>query len=360
MWLALLRSLLKSDTSPDGTDNFMKNTLQRKILRGTLFALGVFSILMNLAACDSAGTQSAETSAGYVLSEEPSVPENAVEYLGKYYLPSDDLQTILIMGLDKNEEERPESSIAYTNKMQSDFLLLLVIDEEAKVCEALHLNRDTMTEIQRLGIGGSETGIFVGQLALAHTYGSGGSDSCINAKKAVSGLLGGVAIDHYMTLTMDAVAILNDLVGGVTLTLMEDFTEFDPAMKKGETLTLKGNQALTYVRFRMTIGDGLNESRMRRQEQYLSGFYTSLLDRIRENEDFLKTALMEVNDSFTSDLTVSQLDVFGETLAKCTVMPFRGLKGRSVRGEDYYEYYVDEDSLQETVMELFYREVKNG
>ena len=35
-------------------------------------------------------------------------------------------------------------------------------------------------------------------------------------------------IDHYMTLTMDAVGILNDLAGGVTLEVLDDMTELDP------------------------------------------------------------------------------------------------------------------------------------
>ena len=314
-----------------------------------MLALGIFSIMMNLAGCGRGKMEATEPAS------MPSVlPEYAVEYQGKYYLPREDLQTILIMGLDKNEHERPDNSIAYTNGMQSDFLMLLILDEEAKVCDVLHLNRDTMTEIPGLGGGGGDTGTFIGQLALAHTYGSGGSDSCINAKKAVSNLLGGVTIDHYVTLTMDAVVALNDLVGGVTLTLMEDFTEFDPAMKKGAELTLKGDQALTYVRFRMTIGDGGNTGRMKRQEQYLRAFYTRLMEKNRESEDFLLLALRSVNDSFTSDLSVNQLDQLGKILSACTLNPFRSLEGKTVRREESYEFYADQDALQKTVRDLFY------
>ena len=233
-------------------------------------------------------------------------------------------------------------------------LMLLILDEEAKVCDVLHLNRDTMTEIPRLGVGGGEAGTFIGQLALAHTYGSGGSDSCINAKKAVSNLLGGVTIDHYVTLTMDAVGKLNDLVGGVTLTLMEDFTELDPAMQKGTELTLNSDQALTYVRFRMTVGDGGNTGRMQRQEQYLSAFYTRLMEKNRESEDFLRQMLRSVSESVASDLSVNQLDQLGKILSACTLNPFRSLEGKTVRREESYEFYADQDALQKTVRDLFY------
>ena len=115
--------------------------------------------------------------------------------------------------------------------------------------------------------------VSTGQLALAHTYGSGGSDSSLNAVKAVSNLLGGVKIDHYMTLTMDAVGKINDLVGGVTLTIPEDYTSIDPSFKKGATVTLKGEQAEKYVRYRDITETGSNEGRMERQTQFIQALF---------------------------------------------------------------------------------------
>ena len=32
-----------------------------------------------------------------------------------------------------------------------------------------------------------------------------------------------VKIDHYISLTMDSVAVMNDLVGGVEVTVLDDF-----------------------------------------------------------------------------------------------------------------------------------------
>ena len=289
------------------------------------------------------------------ISTEPAIPDNAVEYNGEYYVPREGLQTVLIMGLDKYERE--ENTFAYTNKMQSDFLLLAIIDENAKTCDLLHLNRDTMTEIQRLGLGGTNTGKFIGQLALAHTYGSGGSDSCLNAVKAVSNLLGGVKIDHYMTLTMDAVGKINDLVGGVTVTMLEDFSELDPAMKKGEEVTLKGDPALMYVRFRKGVGDQTNLSRMERQRQYLNAFYGKLMEANKKVDGFLTSTLLKVNDDFESDCTVNQLDALSDILETCTVNPIVYMEGEAVEGDEFMEFYVDEESRQETVLSLFYEKM---
>lgn len=325
-----------------------------------MLALSIFSILPLLSGCGKPKADQVPTTQPALILEEtvqtqPTLPKDAVEYAGDYYVPRKNLQSVLIMGLDKYERE--ETTIGYTNKMQADFLLLAVIDKDAKTCELLHLNRDTMTEIRRLGIGGGETGTFTGQLALAHTYGSGGSDSCLNAVKAVSKLLGGVKIDHYMTLTMDAVAKINDLVGGVTVTMLEDFTEIDPAMVKGQEVTLKGENALAYVRFRKGIGDQSNLSRMERQRQYLEAFYGKLMETNKKVSGFLSSTLLKVNDDFVSDCTVNQLEALSNLLELCTVAPIRTIEGKAIQGEEFMEFYADADSIQENVMALFYEKI---
>lgn len=276
-----------------------------------------------------------------------SAPENTEPVL------REGIETVLIMGLDKYE--RPEDTPGYTNKLQADFLLLLVLSGEEGRVDVLHLNRDTMTEIRRLGIGGGAAGTFVGQLALAHTYGSGGSDSCLNAVKAVSNLLGGIKIDHYMTLTMDAVGILNDLAGGVTVEVLDDMTELDPELQKGATVTLKGDQALTYVRTRYGLSDSSNLHRMERQQQYLLGFYQRLAACQQEDPDFLTRALARVNDSFVSDCTVNQLDRLAKQVEEMELGDFLTLEGEAVVGDTYMEFYPDPEALQQTILRLFYK-----
>lgn len=330
----------------------MRNKLHEDVLRGALLALSMFFILIFMAGCGKAekpDNLQTETTAG------ETIPVEAVFWEEKYYIPRKNLQTILLMGLDKFEYS--ESSLAYTNKMQSDFLMLLVINNEAKTIQGLHLNRDTMTQIRRIGFGGSEAGTFVGQLALAHTFGSGGSDSCLNAVRAVSNLLNGVPVDHYMTLTMDAVSVINDAVGGVELTLREDMTALNPLWEKGTEITLLGEDSLKFVRARMQVGDGLNASRMKRQEQYLNAFYGKLMEKNREDDDFLRKVLLKVNDAFQSDLTVTQLDKLGQLLAECELEPFQSIAGKTVEGEEFYEFHVDEEDLQRRVLSLFYEEM---
>ena len=340
----------------------MKANFGNYTLRAAVVALSV--VLWMLCGCAPGEKQTPHPAVTTAATEEtlptettlPVLEEGVVAHNGKYYRLREDQLRILVMGLDKRN--RTESDSGYTNKMQSDFLLLVVMDEDTKECNILNLNRDTMTPIQRLGFGGSVSGVYTAQLALAHTYGRGGEDSARNVMQAVSNLLGGVPIDHYMSLTMSSISKLNDLVGGVTVTILEDFTAEDPALIEGREVTLTGKQALTYVHGRKNIGDGTNLGRMDRQEQYLYAFYHQFLEASRTGGvDFLTRVLMTVGTSFRSDLDFDALNQLRELLPSCKINPFQSLEGELVMGEEFHEYYVDEEALQEQVISLFYEEI---
>lgn len=264
--------------------------------------------------------------------------------------PRKDLETILVMGLDKNE--RSEMLEGYVNKTQSDFLLLLVIDQENRSINSLHINRDTMTEITRLGVFGGAAGKYTAQIALAHAYGSGGSDSALNAVKAVSNFLGGVKIDHYMTFTMDSVALVNDMVGGVTVLIEDDFSEMDPSLVQGQEITLKGEQALHFVRGRTNVADGTNLNRMARQRQYMMGLYEKIMAAAAQNEAFPEKLVKKLADAFDTDLSVYQLDSLFDTLLECKMGEILTIEGENVRGE-FMEFYADPDSVAQAVQTLF-------
>lgn len=288
--------------------------------------------------------ESSETSA--------SADTREITYInGQAYALKEDLETVLLMGVDKFDGDTPEG---YLNNQQADFLLLLVMDEENQTCTPIQLNRDTMTEIQILGVNGDPAGTFTGQLALAHTYGSGQEDSCENQVLAVSNLLYGMEIDHYVSLTMDGVAILNDLVGGVTVEVLDDFSGIDDTLVQGETVTLYGQHALTYVRTRGGLEDSTNLHRMERQRQYLAGLQDQLKKAAQSDSDFSLDALLQVNEYMVSDCTVNQLSDLINSMATFEIEDIRTTEGTAQVGEEYMEFTVDEDALQQLVLEVFY------
>lgn len=285
--------------------------------------------------------------------EVDQTPTDGIYYDHAWYVPRKDIQTMLLLGIDKYAEAGGRQDVQGEYE-QADFLLLLVTDPRTRTCTAIHLNRDTMTDIRMISDAGTLLGMYTGQLTLAHAYGLDSKMRCQNTVRAVSDLLYGVRIDHYLSLAMDGVAALNDLVGGVAVEIMEDFSKVDPSLLKGETVTLKGDQALAYVRRRLDIGDGSNLSRMKRQEQYLEALQEKLLEMSENDSDFISSALLEVNEYMVSDCTVNQLSAFSEMLREYGISEYRMLEGEAVEGEDHVEFYADEDALRELVVSLFY------
>ena len=231
--------------------------------------------------------------------------DDTLEYNGEEYTLRKGIETFLVLGLDKFEDAVDNS--AYTNDQQADFVMLFVIDNNNKSCTLLHINRDTMLDMNILGVAGEKVGSVKQQLALAHTYGSGDQVSCRNTADAVSKLLLNAKINNYASVTMDAVPLYNDLVGGVEVTVLDDFTGIDDTLVKGETITLNGEQALKYVQSRKGVADSSNESRMARQKQYLEALNNKTRECINSNDKFVFDACVKMSDYLVSNCTVSQL-----------------------------------------------------
>lgn len=278
--------------------------------------------------------------------------DSTIEYDGKKYVLKDDIQTFLVLGLDKFDDAIQND--AYNNDQQADFVMLFVIDEANKTCTAVHINRDTMADMSILGVAGEKVGTINKQLALAHTYGNGREVSCRNTAEAVSNLLLNAKVDHYISVTMDAVPIYNDLVGGVELTVMDDFTGVDDTLIQGETVTLMGEQSLRYIRSRYGMDDSTNNARMKRQQQYLEALYKKSVDCIEKDDGFIVDASLKMADYIVSDCSVERLQMIFEKIAGYEFNGIRALEGDTVMGEEHIEFYPDVDSLKKIVVDLFY------
>lgn len=274
-----------------------------------------------------------------------------ITFNGVDYVLKDSIETVLVLGLDKFEGQDVDS---YNNDKQADFLMLLVIDHDAKQCTALHINRDTMALMPILGVAGDQVGTITKQIALAHTYGNGREVSCRNTADAVSWLLHNVRIDHYISVTMDAVPVYTDLLGGVEVEVLDDFTGIDDTLIKGETVTLTGEHALNYVRTRYGLEDSSNEHRMLRQRQYIDAVYEKSLARFESDGEFIINAGTKLADYVVSDYTLTGMQQLAETLSGYEFTKIRELEGENVMGEKHIEFYPDETSVTQTVVDLFY------
>lgn len=282
--------------------------------------------------------------------------EEFIEYNGKKYAPNENVETFLVLGLDKTSSGT--SAESYNNDKQSDFIMLFIFDNKLKEYTAIQINRDTMASVNILGLAGEKLDSKTMQIALAHTYGNGKERSCRNTADAVSQLLFGIDIKNYASVTMDSVPIYNDLLGGVEVTVLDDLTSVDPSLVKGEKVLLHGELALKYVRSRHGLEDSSNAARMLRQQQYLEALREKTVERIANDNEFVAKAVLKMSEYMVSNRTVTQLQ---QLMSKLSEYKFNGLtdfRGEYTQGEEYMEFYPEQEYLKETVIELFYNPIE--
>lgn len=270
---------------------------------------------------------------------------------GVDYFPRQDITVLMVLGVDKLGEV--ESSGYYRNDGDADMVMLLVLDETQKRCDILTLNRDTMLDMSVLGVRGEQAGTAYGQMALSHTYGTGLHDSCENVKRTVSAFLLGANIDYYVAMNMDAIATLNDGVGGVTVNVTDDFSEVDPTITKG-TITLRGQQAIHFVRMRKDVGDQLNVTRLERHKAYVSGFIESLRNTHQESAEAIVETYNAAAPYLVTDCSTNTTTMLLKRFSEYTFGEILTPEGENVLGEQYYEFYADENDVTELALRLFF------
>lgn len=282
--------------------------------------------------------------------------DGTISFEGREYVRKDQLETFLVLGLDRYEGS--DVSDAHGTGVQSDFLMLLVFNNETRQSTAIHINRDAMTKVNKLSIGG--TGVvesYTKQIALAYNMVDDDNDKirCRNTIDSVEYLLDGVDVDHYFALTMDAVAASCDAVDGVEVTVLDDFTGIDDTLVKGQQVTLTGAQALRYVRTRYGLEDSSNSSRMERQQQYINALYDKAMSRIRNDESFIITLVDAIDNYVVYDSSDQKMQKFIEKFDDYEFLGIRQLEGESKLGEEFVEFYADEAATRQLVIDLFYQ-----
>ncbi len=274
---------------------------------------------------------------------------------GVKYFPRQDITVMMVLGIDQHGVV--ESSNYYRNEGSADSIMLLIFDETNEECTVLYLNRDTMVDMDVLGVKGEYAGTRYGQLALAHTYGNGLEDSSVNVKNTIMKFLHGLTIDYYMAMNMDAIPVLNDAVGGVTVTVVDDFSKVNPSIPMGE-VTLKGDDVIDFVRIRKDVGDQKNVTRMARQREYVANFLEKLSEKEHENVDFLVDMYEQVAPYIVTDCSVNSMSNMLSKYLDYKIKEVVSPTGDNIIVDGHYEFHADEAALDELIVRLFYTRKK--
>ena len=154
---------------------------------------------------------------------------------------------------------------------------------------------------------------------------------------------------------MDAIPIINDIVGGVTVYVEDDFSNVDSTLIKGTTVKLTAENVEHFVRARSGITeDPTNINRMNRQKVYLRGLGAGLKEAIAKDSSFVIEAYSTLSDSLVTDCSVDEMSDYSERFSGYTLSEIISPEGVATPGEKYMEFYVDESALQQLVIDVFY------
>ncbi|MEW2550009.1 LCP family protein [Streptomyces sp. NPDC047002] len=187
---------------------------------------------------------------------------------------------------------------------RSDTTILLHLAADRQSATAVSIPRDLMVHIPSCGKpGGTTTRAQFAQFNWAFEF---GGTACTT--RTVEQLTG-VRIDHEMVIDFSGFKDMVDAVGGVQVCLAEPVHDTDahldlPAGRQ----TVKGEQALGFVRARHGIGDGSDTQRIQRQQGFLGALFTKLQsDGVLLNPARLYPVLDAATKAITTDPGLSSL-----------------------------------------------------
>ena len=281
--------------------------------------------------------------------------EDTIVYGGKEYRYNEHLSNYVFMGVDTREpiteyETREEAG-------RADAIFLLSYDRVKKTVKCISIPRDTMTNVRMIAPDGTDLGTSIEHINMQYAFGDGKDESCRLVKEAVSALLYDIPIQGYCSLNMDGIAAAVEVLGSVEMVLADNSLEaVNAEYVKGAKITVTKENAEQIIRHRDTDVSQSAIARTNRQKELMKAVSDCAREKSTQDADFivdmydsLKLYMVSnIGNDVMADLLEAKLD------SETGVID---IPGEGVEGELYDEYNIDETSLYELVLQMFYEEV---
>ena len=369
---------VRTELSESKVKNRSKKSFGRKtrgltvLLRVLVVLFAIMAVLvLTFAAIRWSGGRS--LSKGEIVSEMITIPDaikqdvevkdegRTVIYKGEKYVYNEDIITILFMGVDRlleseDGETANEESVIGTNG-QADTLVLGVIDKKNEKISFINVSRDTIADIDIYNVNNEFLRSEKRQICLQYAYGDGRETSCEYVVNALQRYLYGMPINAYAAIDYDAIAILNDAVGGVEVNVLEDLSSGRYAeLVEGKNVTLFGDMAEYYCRTRDSYSVDANNYRMARQKQYLMAFMQKALELVRADLGISLELYNTAKPYMITDIGVNEVTYLATTVTGYGIETdaIKSIPGEVVLEEDHAAFYADETALYELILNTFY------
>ena len=292
--------------------------------------------------------------------QEPAYQE-IIDYNGHRYKFNEDMIALGFLGVDR-EQFQDAANGEYAGA--SDLDVVIGVDSRTGKTSAIAIPRDTMVDVNVT----TSAGVFVrtqpAQLCLSYTYGDGRDGSCRNTVDAMSRVLLNMPIEKYFALDIDGIAALNDAIGGVTVESLYDFPEY--GISEGDTVTLHGETAEMYVRKRDMDKADASLRRLDRQIQYVRAYAAQVLPAVIRDFSTVSRLYNTALDYSQTNISLNNTTYLASLLLSKGVTDFETYKLEGevttspaplLEGVVYAEFYPDEDSVMQTVLDVFYTQI---
>jgi LCP family protein required for cell wall assembly len=209
-----------------------------------------------------------------------------------------DTVNILLIGVDHSEQRDSAEWINSGGKraFHADVMLVLSINKATNTINMISLPRDTYAKIPGVeGIYKLNASIDCGGgwPTESNNYSTSGFDKVC---EAASWMLGGIPVQYYYAVDMNAVKDLVDAIGGVQDFDVEMNFELDGHTYKKGVQDMDGLAVLDYLRVRKHIASSGDLNRINRQKKML----VAIFDKIKKNG--LLTSIPGLLDTFDGNL----------------------------------------------------------
>ncbi len=276
--------------------------------------------------------------------------EGILKYKDKYYRYNDSLQNYLFMGIDNNDPvAQADNSL---EGGQSDAMFLLVMDGKTNKMKVVAINRNTIVPVDVYDEEGNFMLQMDQQICTAHGYGDGMKLSCMRSVEAVDRLFRDIPISGYLALNMGGLPAVNDAIGGITLTPIESIDWKDSGIKEGEEITLNGDQAYAYVRYRDINEFATADKRLERQKQYIDAF----IKKIHEDPSLASKLVNESAEYIVASIDLPKIADSARDMS-FTEEDTYSVPGETELKDGYERYNIDREAMIDLILDVFYEEV---
>lgn len=234
--------------------------------------------------------------------------------------------SIALFGIDSDETREGLGE-------RSDSIMILSVNPNTNKTVMISIPRDTRAEI--VGNDSVEK--------INHAYAYGGPQM---AKDSIENLMN-VPIDHYVSINMDGLKDLIDIVGGVTVVSNSTFEVKGNSYVEGLPYDMYGEEALAFIRSRYENGSGGDFGRQERQQLVIEALGDKLLSASSITR--INSILDTLGHNVKTDLKMADIQDIGTKYngARRNVERIQ-LEGTGETMEDGLWYFLpDEESLKE-------------